>query len=125
MIDATPVSPRIVSQAAAARILNVSRRKLERQIRSGILSTVRHNGRIYVQLPAGAPSHAVAHNPVWTREKIVRALRSLARNGEPLTRGNVEQAHPGLFSAACAPGCFGSWQATLAAADVDASYLQV
>lgn len=122
MLNQVENSGRLVTKAAASRLLQLSRRALERQIREGYLQTVRHQGREYVRLPIGAQCAAAGAAMVdkeWNRPRIIRAIRSMLRDGEPLTHQNVERMYPHLFEVACSREQFGSWQAALIAAGVD------
>ena len=111
-----------VSASAACRILHISERTLKKRLEAGQLRSVQHGRRVYVKLPPGIGSSAQITPPVeWTPRKIVKTLRAMVRDGEPVTRTRVEVLHPGLFSAACDKAGFGSWVAALRAAGIEDS----
>ncbi len=69
---------------------------------------------------------ALKHNKKWSRDKILRRIRHLHRNGIVMAPGEVRVKDPALFSAAVSSRYFGSWRQALAEAglDVDLEYIK-
>lgn len=49
----------------------------------------------------------------WDKEKICEEIRTLKRNGVPLTPGSVRRVNPRLFNAAIRKKYYGHWKAAL------------
>jgi hypothetical protein len=57
----------------------------------------------------------------WSRRRIVRRIRELHREGEPLNWSHIDKTCPSLYRAARRRENFGSWRDALGAAGVEAS----
>jgi hypothetical protein len=56
---------------------------------------------------------------IWSKERIVRAIRRHHDAGEDLLSAEFKRAHRQLYSAACAKRYFGSWRRAVEAAGLD------
>ena len=55
---------------------------------------------------------------VWTKRRILRTIKRLAREGKPLGWAYIEEHEPGIYRAARRRENFGSWAGALSAAGV-------
>jgi hypothetical protein len=60
---------------------------------------------------------------VWSRDRIVRAIRDATARGEDLLSSSFKDRHKKLYSAACARRYFGGWRKAIEAAEL--SYDQI
>jgi len=56
---------------------------------------------------------------IWSKDKIVRAIRKHEGEGADLLSAEFKRAHKQLYSAACARRYFGSWRRAIEAAGLD------
>lgn len=66
---------------------------------------------------AGVDIEAISHRRVWTKDRVIRAIRALGRRGVPLNCKSVEAVERGLWHAGYKR--FGSWSDALRAAGYD------
>jgi hypothetical protein len=66
---------------------------------------------------AGLDADEISRYRTWNKSSIVFDLKALAKEGEPLNSGALQQADPGLHAAAVRH--FGSYEKALKAANVD------
>jgi len=56
---------------------------------------------------------------VWTKEKIVKRIQELHRQGVDLSPTGIQKTHSALFSSARSKSHFGNWRAAILAAGLD------
>ena len=67
---------------------------------------------------AGLNHEKMRESRVWTKPRILRTIKRLAQEGQPLGWAFIEQHEPGIYRAARRKENFGSWAGALAAAGV-------
>jgi len=65
---------------------------------------------------AGYNYEEVRADKIWSRSKIIKAIREMRRQGKSLSSRTVQLTKPALFAAACRKRLFGSWEAAVEAA---------
>jgi len=68
---------------------------------------------------AGFDYDKVRADKLWTREKVMRMIRKLYRQGKPLNSRAVQINEPALFAAACHDHLFGGWAKAVEASGLD------
>lgn len=71
---------------------------------------------------AGLNHEKMRESRVWTKTRIVRTIKRLAREGKPLGWAYIEQYEPGIYRAARRKENFGSWANALLKAGVTESH---
>ena len=71
---------------------------------------------------AGLNHEKMRESRVWTKPRILRTIKQLAREGQPLGWAYIEQHEPGIYRAARRKENFGSWANALNAAGVTESH---
>jgi hypothetical protein len=69
-------------------------------------------------IAAGLDHEKMRESRVWTRGRILRTIREMAKAGRPLGWAVIEVSCPGVYRAARRRENFGSWQGALTAANV-------
>lgn len=67
---------------------------------------------------AGLDHEKMRESRVWTKNRILDTIKSLAQEGKPLGWAYIEQHEPGIYRAARRKENFGSWANALSAAGV-------
>ncbi len=70
-------------------------------------------------IAAGLDHEKMRESRVWTKDRILRTIREMARAGRPLGWAVIEVSCPGVYRAARRRENFGSWQGALIAAGVE------
>jgi len=69
---------------------------------------------------AGIDYDSVRKTTRWTRDRIVRTIRTLDGEGRPLNNSSMRRmGYRGMMEAARRPGAFGSWEAAVRAAGLE------
>ncbi len=71
---------------------------------------------------AGLNHEKMRESRVWTRKRILRTIKRLAREGKPLGWAYIEQHEPGIYRAARRKENFGSWANALLKAGVEEAH---
>ena len=65
---------------------------------------------------AGLDHEKMRESRVWTKDRILRTIREMAKSGRPLGWAVIEVSCPGVYRAARRKENFGSWQGAVVAA---------
>ena len=71
---------------------------------------------------AGLNHEKMRENRVWTKLRILRTIKRLAKEGKPLGWAYIEQHEPGIYRAARRKENFGSWANALIEAGVEEAH---
>ena len=71
---------------------------------------------------AGLDHEKMGESRVWTKHRILRTIKQLAKEGKPLGWAYIEQHEPGIYRAARRKENFGSWANALLEAGIEEAH---